>query len=96
MDGKRFPRRLLVAVTVGVLVVCGLFAMIPLLGASWHLMHGDYLAYHEWRVPVPRGFYVTGIPDHPTMFKHTLGVPTSLVPMTQIFLSSNSRRHPPK
>ena len=44
-------------VFVGVLLI--FLLVVPLLGPCWHLVHGDFIFLDGWKVPVPKGFYVT-------------------------------------
>ncbi|PYU54090.1 MAG: hypothetical protein DMG55_32650 [Acidobacteria bacterium] len=63
----------LLGVLIGVLLIALL--IVPLVGPGWHLLHGDFIVYEGWRVPVPKGFYVGKSQMGPTMWKHTLGIP---------------------
>ena len=80
----------LLGVLIGVLLIALL--IVPLVGPGWHLLHGDFIVYEGWRVPVPKGFYVGKSQMGPTMWKHTLGTPLFNVPYGHISLFS--RPHP--
>ncbi len=82
-------RRCLLGIPLGFLIACIIFLMVPLLGPSWHLIHGNLITYQGWRIPVPRGFYVTQKPDHCTMWKHTLGAPFKRTASTSIGILTN-------
>lgn len=32
---------------------------VPELGFGWHLLHGNFISYHGWRIAVPKSYYVT-------------------------------------
>jgi hypothetical protein len=49
--------------------------LVPLLGPGWHLLHGDFISYGDWRIPVPKGFSVKNTQEGPTMWRLTLGIP---------------------
>ena len=76
LASKNKPLKLmlrLLGVFIGALLIA-LF-MVPLLGPGWHLIHGDFISYGGWRVPVPKGFYVRKSQQGPTMWKQTFGIP---------------------
>jgi hypothetical protein len=79
---------------VGVGAYLILLLVIPLLGPGWHLLHGDFISYGGWRIPVPRGFYVGKSQMGPTMWKHTLGAPLLNVPYRHISLYSRPDQQP--
>ncbi len=61
----------LVVVIIGSLLI--VLLVVPLLGPGWHLLHGDFISYGGWGIPVPKGFYVEESREGPTMWKLTLG-----------------------
>lgn len=63
----------LLTVFIGALLI--LLLVIPLLGPIWHLLHGNFVSYGVWRIPVPSSFYVRKSEKGPTMWKHTFGAP---------------------
>ena len=63
----------LIAVFIGVLLVTLL--IVPLLGPGWRLLHGDFISYEGWKIPVPKGFYVRNSQKGPSMWKQTFGIP---------------------
>jgi hypothetical protein len=63
----------LLGVFIGVLLI--VLFIVPLLGPAWHLLHGDFISYGGWRIPVPKGFYVRKSQKGPTMWKQSLGIP---------------------
>ncbi|MGB7282225.1 MAG: hypothetical protein WBE13_08200 [Candidatus Acidiferrum sp.] len=64
-----------------------LLLAVPLMGFGWHLLHGSLIVYDGWRIPVPKGFYVSGSPEKPTMWRHSLGVPLLKEPFGMIDVS---------
>ena len=80
---------------VGVGAYLFVLLVIPILGLGWHFLHGDFISYGGWRIPVPRGFYVGKSQMGPTMWKHTLGTPLFNVPYGHISLYSPSPAQKP-
>jgi hypothetical protein len=59
---------------LGLLVL--IFVSIPFWGPAWHLFHGQFLYYREWKIPVPSAFYVSDVgKDRPSMWHLPLGMP---------------------
>jgi hypothetical protein len=71
-----------VALFIGVYAFLLLF--VPLLGFGWHLLHGNFISYHGWRITVPKGYYVTNEPSGPAFWKLTLGAPHFGVPFAHV------------
>jgi len=88
-------KRVLQLVGVGVGAYLIVLLVIPLLGLGWHLLHGDFISYGGWRIPVPKGFYVGKSQMGPAMWKHTLGTPLFNVPYGHISLYSLRPAQPP-
>jgi len=44
-------------VSLALLTICGLFFLPELVSNVWHLIHGSSAKFHEWVVPVPRGWW---------------------------------------
>lgn len=82
----------LLGIFAGVLLIALL--VVPLLGPGWHLLHGDFISYGGWRIPVPKGFYVRKSQMGPTMWKHTLGIPLFNAPYGHISLYSRPDQQP--
>jgi len=82
----------LLAIFVGVLLIALL--VVALLGPGWHLLHGDFISYGGWRIPVPKGFYAGKSQMGPTMWKHSLGIPLFNVPYGHISLYSRPDQQP--
>jgi hypothetical protein len=79
-----------VALFVSTYAILSLF--VPLLGYGWHLLHGNYISHHGWRIAVPKGYYVTNEPHGPSIWKLTLGAPHFEVPFAQVsFCSSGTQ-----
>lgn len=74
----------MIGVFFGVVLI--VLLAIPILGSCWHLFYGDAISYADWRVPVPKGFYVRNSTNGPTMWKQTFGVPFFDVPYAHISL----------
>jgi len=49
--------------------------VVPLLGPGWHLLHGDFISYAGWRIPVPKAFSEKNSQAGLDMWKLTLGIP---------------------
>jgi hypothetical protein len=49
--------------------------VVPLLGPGWHLLHGDFISYAGWSIPVPKGFSEKNSQAGLDMWKLTLGIP---------------------
>jgi len=82
----------LLGVFIGFLLIALL--IVPLLGPGWHLLHGDFISYEGWRIPVPKRFYVRMSQMGPTMWKHTLGTPLFNVPYGHISLYRRPDQQP--
>jgi hypothetical protein len=87
-------RRVLQCVGVGLGACLIVLLVIPLLGPGWHLLHGDFISYGGWRIPVPKGFYVRKFEVGPTMWKTSLGIPLFNVPYGHISLFSRPAQQP--
>lgn len=72
--------------------------VVPLLGPGWHLLHGDFISYGGWRIPVPKGFSVKSSQEGPNIWKMTLGIPIFDAPYGHISIygltGSSSVRQP--
>jgi hypothetical protein len=68
----------LLGVFIGVLLI--MLLIVPLLGPAWHLLHGDFIFLDGWKIPVPKGFYLTKDQENRAMWKLTLGIPFFNVP----------------
>ena len=68
-------KSLSLGIGIGAVVVLIAFLSVPLLGYGWHVIHGNFIDYQEWQIPVPKGFFVNGMPEHLSMSRYTLGVP---------------------
>ncbi len=77
----------------GGVYVLGLLGVL-LLGPAWHLIHGDFITFQEWRIPVPSGFFVTGKPEQPMMSRYTLGAGLVNVPLGSIGIRTNPSGKP--
>ena len=86
--------RVLKCLSVSVGLVLLAFLSVPLLGYGWHVIHGNFVDYGAWRMPVPRGFFVSVRPDHLSMSKYTLGVPLLNRPFGFISLIINPSGKP--
>lgn len=60
---------------------------VPFFGAIWHLAHGDFITYHQWKIRVPSDFYVRQYPAGPFLRKHTIGFPLWRAPYVMIAVS---------
>jgi hypothetical protein len=49
--------------------------VVPLLGPGWHLLHGDFISYGGWKIPVPKAFSEKNSQAGLDMWKLTLGIP---------------------
>lgn len=67
---------------------------IPLLGSGWHILHGDFISYLGWKIPVPTGFYVRNARTEPTMWKHSIGSPFFPAPYGHISLFTRPNQQP--
>ena len=82
----------LLGIVVGVLLISVL--SVPLLGPGWHLLHGDFISYAGWRIPVPKGFYVRKSQMGPTMWNPALGIPFFDAPYGHVSLYSRPDQQP--
>jgi hypothetical protein len=59
------------------LIATPLIAMlfVPFLGMTWHLLHGNFISYRQWKIRVPSDFYVSHGAKGPFLWKLTLGFP---------------------
>ncbi len=80
-------------VFIGVLLI--FLVLVPLFGPGWHLLHGDFISYGGWRIPVPKGFYVRNSQGRPTMWRLNLGIPLFRAPYGHISLFSHPPQEPP-
>jgi hypothetical protein len=94
VPNHKTARRVFQCVGVGIGAYLIVLLVIPLLGPGWHLLHGDFISYGGWRIPVPKGFYVGKSQMGPTMWKHTLGIPLFNVPYGHISLYSRPDQQP--
>ncbi len=60
---------------VGVGAFLIVLLVIPLLGPVWHALHGDSIYLDGWKIPVPKGFYVSKDQKDRAMWRLTLGIP---------------------
>jgi hypothetical protein len=67
---------------------------IPLFGSAWHILHGDFISYQGWKIPVPKGFYVRNSHTEPTMWKHSIGSPFFSAPYGHISLFNRPNQQP--
>lgn len=74
----------LLGVLLGALLV--ILLSIPLLGPCWHILYGDSIFYADWKIPVPKGFYVRRSEEGPTMWKESFGIPFFKAPYGHISL----------
>jgi hypothetical protein len=88
MQKHKTARRVFQCLGGGIAVYPIVLLVIPLLGPGGHLLHGDFISYGGWRVPVPKGFYVGKSKMGPAMWKHTLGIPLFNAPYGHISLYS--------
>jgi len=65
---------------------------IPRLGSGWHIIHGDFIFYQGWKIPVPSGFYVQSAGTEPTMWKHSIGSPFFSAPYGHISFFTRPNR----
>jgi hypothetical protein len=49
--------------------------IVPYLGYGWHLLHGNFILFAGWRIPVPSGYYVTREAKGPGIWRLSLGAP---------------------
>jgi hypothetical protein len=80
----KFLKVLLKCVALFVSAYAFFLLFVPLLGFGWHLLHGNFISYHGWRIPVPRGYYVTNEPHGPAFWKLSLGAPRFEVPFAHV------------
>ena len=48
---------------------------VPFLGAMWHLVHGNFIAYRQWKIRVPPTFYARQGTLGPFLWTLPLGFP---------------------
>lgn len=80
-DRTKIAVRLLV-IFVAAILVCLL--VVPFLGYGWHLLHGNFILFAGWRIPVPNGYYVIEERKGPAMFRLSLGAPIFEVPFAHL------------
>ncbi len=86
----RFIKLLVKCAALSVSAILLLF--VPLLGFGWHLLHGNSISHHGWRITVPKSYYVTNEPHGPAIWKLTLGAPRFEVPFAHVsFYTSGNR-----
>ena len=91
MRKTRFVKLLVKYAALSVSVYAILLLFVPLLGFGWHLLHGNSISHHGWRITVPKSYYVTNAPHGPAIWKLTLGIPHFEVPFAQVaFYSSGT------
>jgi hypothetical protein len=74
---------------VGLLAYLVLLFLIPFLGYGWHLLHGSYISYAGWKIPVPRIYFATKEIEGPALWRLSLGMPTFEAPYAHVnFFSS--------
>jgi hypothetical protein len=49
--------------------------LVPFVGTTWHLLHGDFIFYLHWKIRVPPTFYVRHGADGPFLWKLSFGFP---------------------
>ncbi len=74
----------LLGVFIGVLLI--FLLLVPQFGPGWHVLHGDFIFLDGWKIPVPKGFYVTKDQKDRAMWRPTLGIPLFNVPYGHISL----------
>jgi hypothetical protein len=53
----------------------------------WHLVHGDFIAYRQWKIRVPPTFYVRQGTHGPFLWTHSVGFPFRHDPYAVIGIS---------
>ena len=102
MVPNKLAKRVLRCLVAG-LVACAFYLLtVPLYGWCWHLLHGNFISYENWEVPVPKGYFVRNLEDGPTqkpqygptMWKLTLGAPILKVPSAHFSFYNRSPLQP--
>jgi hypothetical protein len=81
---NRALKSLLYSSLAGSLVV---LLAVPFFGAIWHLTHGDFITYHEWKIRVPSDFYARQYLNGAYLWKLTIGYPLQSAPYGMIAVS---------
>jgi hypothetical protein len=79
------PLKLLLCALLATLLAATL--AVPFSGAIWHLAHGDFITYHQWKIRVPPTFYVRQGTHGPYLFTVPFGFPLRRDSYAIIFVS---------
>src|SRR5712692_8769137 len=77
VNQAKLALRLLIA-ALAAIGVC--FLVVPLLGFGWQVLHGNSISYAGWRIPLPKGYYMTQERKGPAIWRLSLGAPAFDVP----------------
>lgn len=70
----KIRRRSVLCLAIPIAVLGLLFSALELAGPAWHLVYGDSIQYHGWRIPVPYMFCVTHSSSVPELWKWPIGI----------------------
>ena len=84
MEVRHIKYRILAGLTIALLLSVAVF-LPELVGLGWHVIYGQEASFHEWRIPVPNGWFATSQGDSLTL-ERMLHIPLREPSPTVVFL----------